>query len=386
MNNQTLINFIRETYSSDDLIPLHEPTFLGNEKKYVSDTLDSTFVSSIGGYVGDFERAIEDYTQCKKAVAVVNGTTALYTALYCAGITRGDLVITQALTFVATCNAIKQLGAEPVFIDVSSISLGLCPLSTKAWLEDNAFVNEYGECLHKKTNRKIKAILPMHTFGHPVDLNEFVEICENWCLTLIEDAAESLGSLYRGKHTGTFGKFSAISFNGNKIITTGGGGAVLCGELIDAQKTKHITTTARIADGYHFSHDEVGFNYRMPNINAALGCAQFEYLHHFVKQKWRLASRYQAFFEGSIYDFFTEPDYAQSNYWLNTIICPNIVSRDKLLKATNDQKILTRPVWRLMHHLPMFKDSIRGNLSVSEDLEGRLLNLPSTPVKGDSYA
>ena len=380
MNNK-LIQFVRDTYQTNDFIPLHAPTFSGNEKTYVTDTIESTFVSSVGKYVEDFEKHIEAYTGTAKAVAAVNGTAALHTALYMAGVKADDLVITQALTFVATCNALFHMGAEPIFVDVSKISLGLCPQATSDFLDDNAVVNNEGECIHKNSGRRIKAVVPMHTFGHPVELDELLTVCLKWNLVLVEDAAESLGSFYKGKHTGTIGDFSAISFNGNKIITTGGGGMVLCKHLDDGVHTRHVTTTAKVPHPYEFYHDEPGFNYRLPNLNAALGCAQMEVLPEFLEQKRLLAGKYQTLFSDSEFQFVVEPKYAQSNYWLNAIICPDKVSRDLLLKETNEQGVMTRPIWQLMHRLPMFKNSFRGDLKVSEWVEAHLINLPSSPIK-----
>ncbi|MGH1487598.1 MAG: LegC family aminotransferase [Cellvibrionaceae bacterium] len=380
MNNQTVIDFIQSFYQTKEFIPLHAPVFCGDEKKYVLDAIDSTYVSSVGQYVDDFEKSIELYTGCAKAVAVVNGTAALHIALYMAGVERGDLVITQALTFVATCNALYHMGAMPVFLDISPLSLGLCPKITQAWLDENAQLNDKGECIYAATGQKIKAIVPMHTFGHPVDLEGFQIVCKQWNITLVEDAAESLGSLYKNVHTGTIARFSALSFNGNKTITTGGGGAILFSDKKDAERAKHITTTAKVPHLYEFYHDEAGFNYRMPNLNAALGCAQMKNLNRFIRCKRYLASCYANFFKGSQYEFFQEPDYAVSNYWLNAVVCENEKVRDKLLQETNDKGVMTRPVWQLMHRLPMFSKAIKGDLSISESLEKRLVNLPSTPV------
>lgn len=381
---QQLIQFVQETYQTQDFIPLHAPTFQGNEKKYVDDTIESTFVSSVGKYVDQFELEIEQFTQCKKAVATMNGTAALHTALYMAGVKAGDLVITQALTFVATCNALFHMGAEPIFVDASKISLGLCPKAAAIYLEQNAKINDKGDCVHKQTGQRIRAIIPMHTFGHPVELDELLVVCKKWNLILVEDAAESLGSFYKGRHTGTIGQFGALSFNGNKIITTGGGGMVLCDNKDVGQHTRHVTTTAKVPHPYEFYHDEPGFNYRLPNLNAALGCAQMEGLKKTLANKRALAIRYQEFFVGSEYQFVTEPSYAKSNYWLNAIICPDVESRNLLLKQTNEHKVMTRPIWQLMHRLPMFKNAMRGDLSVSEWLEAHLVNLPSTPTKNAS--
>lgn len=377
--NKKFIDFVQDIYGTKEFIPLHAPTFSGNEKKYVENTIDSTFVSSVGQYVNDFEIGVEAYTGSAKAIAVVNGTAALHTALYMAGVRSKDLVITQALTFVATCNALYHMGASPVFIDVSRESLGLCPKAVEIWLEENAIINDSGACIHSVTRQRISAIVPMHTFGHPVEIDELQHVCDKWHIPLVEDAAESLGSFYKGRHTGTLSSFSALSFNGNKIITTGGGGMVLCQTLEDGDKAKHITTTAKVPHPYEFFHDEPGFNYRMPNLNAALGCAQLEVLPSFVESKRKLAEKYGSLFEGSDFDFIKEPSYAKSNYWLNAVVCSDKTLRDHFLQDTNSARVMTRPVWTLMHRLPMFTDCFRGDLRMSEWLEERLVNLPSSP-------
>ncbi|CAM4089658.1 LegC family aminotransferase [Vibrio neonatus] len=379
MKETSIVEFVRDIYQTNDFIPLHAPTFNGNEKAYVMETLDSTFVSSVGKFVDDFEKKIEEYTGSAKAVATVNGTAALHAALYMAGVKQGDLVITQALTFVATCNALHHMGAEPIFVDVSPVSLGLCPKAVDEYLNEYAEQTEAG-CVHKTTGQRIQAVVPMHTFGHPVELDELLAVCLKWNITLVEDAAESLGSFYKGRHTGTIGDFGAVSFNGNKVITTGGGGMVLCKTLELGQRTKHITTTAKVPHPYEFFHDEAGFNYRMPNLNAALGCAQMEVLENYLEKKRRLADAYKAFFEKSEFKFVVEPEYAQSNYWLNAIICPDKQSREGMLSVTNAAGVMTRPIWQLMHRLPMFKNAMRGDLSYSEFIEAHLINIPSTPV------
>ncbi|MGO0305856.1 LegC family aminotransferase [Endozoicomonas acroporae] len=379
--NQQLIEFIRDIYRTNEFIPLHAPTFAGNERDYVLQTIESTFVSSVGKFVDQFEQQIQAYTGSTRAVATVNGTAALHAALYLAGVKHGDLVLTQALTFVATCNALYHLGAQPVFIDIERASLGLCPEAMSEWLTRNAEIDDSGQCRHKASGAVIKAAMPMHTFGHPAKLDELITVCEQWHLALIEDAAESLGSFYKGQHTGTFGQFGALSFNGNKVITTGGGGMLLCRSEAEGEHAKHVTTTAKRPHPYEFFHDEPGFNYRLPNINAALGCAQLEVLPAMLANKRQLATHYARFFCNSDYVFVEEPDYASSNYWLNALICPEKRSRDELLKATNDQGVMTRPVWTLMHRLPMFTEALRGDLTNSEWLEARLVNLPSSPTE-----
>ncbi|HAV2162196.1 TPA: LegC family aminotransferase [Enterobacter cloacae] len=380
MNIKSIVEFIRDVYKTDEFIPLHAPVFNGNEKQYVLDTLDSTFVSSVGKYVDDFERKIESFTGTARAVATVNGTAALSAALYLAGVKRGDLVITQALTFVATCNALYHLGAEPVFTDISPVSLGLCPVALEYWLNENAELTEKG-CVHRKTHQVIRAVVPMHTFGHPAELDELVAVCKKWHIILVEDAAESLGSFYKGKHTGTLGEYGALSFNGNKIITTGGGGMVLCRSSEAGVRAKHVTTTAKVPHPYEFYHDEPGFNYRMPNLNAALGCGQMERLDSFITQKRGLAQRYEKFFAGSEFNFVKEPEYAQSNYWLNAVICENLDARNEMLAQMNEDKVMVRPIWKLMHRLPMFEHAMRDELKNSEQIEARLINLPSSPME-----
>lgn len=375
-----LIKLVRDIYATNEFIPLHAPVFMGNEQAYLAETIDSTFVSSVGKFVDEFEQKIQDFTHTARTIATVNGTATLHTALHLTGIQAGDLVITQALTFVATCNALYHMGAKPIFIDIEPNAFGLCPKATSSWLSENAVLDANGQCRHKESGAAIKAIMPMHTFGHPVQLDELLLICEEWNLVLIEDAAESLGSYYKSQHTGTLGRFGTLSFNGNKVITTGGGGMLLCRDQEDGVKAKHITTTAKAPHAYEFYHDEPGFNYRMPNLNAALGCAQMEQLEVILANKRVTAERYAEFFENSDYKFVKEPEYARSNYWLNAIVCPDLDSRNKLLETTNAQGVMTRPVWQLMHRLPMFADALRGDLTNSEWAEARLVNLPSSVV------
>ena len=380
-NMQTeLIKLVQNIYSTNEFIPLHAPSFSGNEQKYVTETITSTFVSSVGKFVDEFEQKVQQVTGSAKAIATVNGTAALHSALYLANVRAGDLVITQALTFVATCNALYHMGAKPIFIDIERKAFGLCPVATEQWLSENAFIDEQGQCRHKDSKAAIKAVMPMHTFGHPVQIDELLTVCQNWNLTLIEDAAESLGSYYKGKHTGTLGRFGALSFNGNKVITTGGGGMILCQNQEDGIKAKHLTTTAKVPHPYEFYHDEAGFNYRMPNLNAALGCAQIEQLEAKLASKRLIAEQYLQFFENTDYCFVVEPEYARSNYWLNAVVCPDASARDSLLETTNKQGVMTRPVWQLMHRLPMFANELKGDLANSEWAEARLVNLPSSPI------
>lgn len=377
---KTLIEFVQELYQTNDFIPLHAPSFVGNEKKYICDTIDSTFVSSVGQYVDQFEDQVQKFTGAEKAVATASGTSALHVCLYMAGVRSGDLVITQALTFVATCNVIHHMGAKPVFVDVSRTSLGLCPRALAEYLKEHAVIDDKGLCVHKESGEVYRSVVAMHTFGHPVELDELLKVCDDWNILLVEDAAESLGSLYKGWHTGTFGEYGAISFNGNKIITTGGGGMILCRNEQDGARVKHLTTTAKKPHPYEFFHDESGFNYRLPNLNAALGCAQMEVLSSHIERKRVIAERYKRFFENSEFGFVTEPEYAKSNYWLNAVICPDGESREHLLRETNENGVMTRPVWTLMHRLPMFQSAYSGDLSTSEWLEACLVNLPSSPA------
>ena len=374
---EPLIKFIREQHRSNDFIPLHAPVFIGREREYLADTIDSTFVSSVGAYVDRFEGEIAAYTGSPRAVATMNGTAALHIALQLAGVKHRDLVITQPLTFIATCNAISYCSAEPVFVDVDRHTLGLSPVALSAWLEEHAQLDDAGTCRTKSDGRVVRACLPMHTFGHPVDLDGLLAVCHRWNLVLVEDAAESLGSYYKGRHTGTFGTLGTLSFNGNKIITTGGGGMILSREALGV-RAKHLTTTAKKPHPYEYVHDEVGYNYRLPNLNAALGCAQLEQLESFIAQKRALASRYAVQLNGSDLDFFSEPSDCRSNYWLNAVLCENLQHRDALLKATNDNGVMTRPVWALMNHLPMYSNCRCGPLTNAEWLEARIVNLPSS--------
>jgi len=369
---------------SEGNIALHEPRFAGNELKYLQECIDTGWVSSVGKFVDQFEAMLAEYTGAKYAIAAVNGTAALHICLKLAGVTQGDEVLAPALTFVATANAVTYCGAIPHFVDSEEKTLGLDPHKLESYLAEIAEVRS-DVCFNKLTGRRIKAVVPMHTFGHPVDLDPLIELCTRYKLELIEDAAESLGSYYKGRHTGNWGLASALSFNGNKVITTGGGGAILTNDGALAKLAKHITTTAKVPHKWEFYHDMVGYNYRLPNINAALGCAQLEQLPLFLESKRSLASRYrEAFKEIGGIRFFTEPDFAKSNYWLNVLLLDEdrAARRNDLLKITNDEGILTRPAWNLMHKLPMFKESPKMELSVAESLERRIINIPSSAVLG----
>ncbi|WP_297791910.1 LegC family aminotransferase [uncultured Marinobacter sp.] len=374
-----LIQFVRDYFGTNEFIPLHAPVFPGREKEYVADTIESTFVSSVGAYVDRFEQDMASYTGSPKAVATVNGTAALHIALKLAGVEAGDLVITQPLTFVATCNAIAYCNAEPVFIDVDRDTLGLSAKALEAWLEEHANLDSEGVCRTRTDNKVVRACVPMHTFGHPADLDRLVSVTRRWNIALIEDAAESLGSYYKGQHTGTFGVLGTLSFNGNKIMTTGGGGMILTGEALET-RAKHLTTTAKKPHPFEYIHDELGYNYRLPNLNAALGCAQMEQLETFIEAKRALAGSYEGLFSGTNLEFVKEPAECRSNYWLNAVICDDKAHRDELLEATNQQGVMTRPIWALMNHLVMYQSCRRGDLSNAEWLEARVVNLPSSVV------
>lgn len=362
------------------VIPLHQPEFSGNEWKYLKDCLDSTFVSSVGAYVDRFEADLAAYTGAKHAVAVVNGTAALHVALLMAGVQTGDEVLVPALTFVATANAVHQAGAIPHFVDVSRKTLGMDAEALAEWLGVTAEISQ-GVCRNRETGRQIKAVVPMHTFGHPCDMEGICKVAEIYHLTVVEDAAESLGSLYGNRHPGTLGLAGAVSFNGNKTITTGGGGAILTNDPSLAKQAKHITTTAKVPHRWEYVHDEAGFNYRLPNLNAALGCAQLEQLSGFVQSKRLLFDRYQMALDGMVeVELFREPEGCASNYWLQTIVLDQLYAgeRDAVLAALNDDGLMSRPVWRLLHRLAPYQGCPQAPLPVSEDLEARLVNIPSS--------
>ncbi|MDN3686534.1 LegC family aminotransferase [Cyclobacterium jeungdonense] len=371
------IEFIRSKFPKGDFIPLHVPVFQGNERKYVMDTLDSTFVSSVGSYVDLAEKMMEDITRTNKAVAVVNGTSGLQIALQLAGVKSGEEVITQALTFVATANAIHYSGAEPIFLDVDDDTMGLSPKAVVRFLEKFAEKKKKG-VIHKKTGKRIAACVPMHTCGFPVHMDELVAVCNEWNIPIVEDAAESLGSYYKGRHTGSFGKLGVFSFNGNKIVTSGGGGMIVTQEEDLGKFGKHLTTTAKVPHPYEYVHDHIGYNYRMPNINAALVCAQIEQLNFFVENKRQLASDYQNFFPSQGIKFRTELEGTRINYWLMCIELENLAQRNKFLKETNDSKTMTRPIWQLMYRLPMYRHCFRDEQKNAEYLEERIVNIPSS--------
>ncbi len=364
----------------DKPIGLHQPSFRGNEWKYLKDCLDTGWVSSVGKYVDQFEQELAKFVGVKHAVAVVNGTAALHVCLLLSEVKANDEILVPALTFVATANAIKYCNAIPHFVDSDFKSLGVDPAKLGSYLESISDMRSDG-CYNKKTGRRIRALLPVHTFGHPVDLEPLVEIAKRFKLILIEDAAESLGSLYKNHHTGTYGQVSATSFNGNKIMTTGGGGAVLTNDSSVAKLAKHMTTTAKLPHQWAFTHDRVGYNYRLPNINAALGCAQLEQLPHFIEQKRHLADAYRKTLSSiKGVQFFVEPEYARSNYWLNTLILNSstFAERDLLLEAFHSKNIQARPAWQLMHTLSMYADCPRMDLTQAQQLELKIVNVPSS--------
>lgn len=359
---------------------LHEPTFAGNEKKYLAECVDSTFVSSVGPFVTRFEQELAGYTGVKFAVATANGTAALHTCLLLAGVKRDDEVLVPALTFVATANAVAYCNAVPHFVDSSWKTLGICPEKLADYLGAVAERRVDGT-YNKKTNRKISACIPMHTFGHPVDMDPLVDLCNAYTIPVIEDAAEALGSLYKGKHIGNAGALSALSFNGNKIITTGGGGAILTNDEALAKKAKHLTTTAKVPHAWEFDHDMVGYNYRMPNINAALGCAQLEQLDKFIDQKRRLAQTYRKLFLGvDGVTVFEEPAHATSNYWLNCLVLSERFrpERDTILKTLNDNGVMMRPCWKLMNQLSMYKECPSADLHTATEIVQSVINIPSS--------
>lgn len=435
MNYQHIIDFIRSLYPNRDFIPLHEPYFGGNEKKYLADCVDSTFVSSVGKYVGIFEEMIRDFTGAKYAIATVNGTAALHVALKLAGVEQGDLVITQPLTFIATCNAISYCGAEPVFVDIDRDTLGMSPDSLEAWLSANTVIDD-GACYylpridanektrmnanraqeqgHKRVveqnasnarndqllsqtpdnplvdirdlslvnisgKQQISACVPMHTFGHPCRIDRIIDICNRYHIPVVEDSAESIGSYYKGQHTGTFGKLGILSFNGNKTITTGGGGMIITNDDELGPLAKYITTTAKKPHPWKFEHDMVGFNYRLPNVNAALGCAQMERLKDILENKRNTAHAYRDYFSQlAEIEYIPEPSDTISNYWLNVILLKNLEEREAFLKQSNESKAMTRPAWILMNELVMFNSALTANLSISQEISDRLVNIPSS--------
>lgn len=364
-----------------EVVPLHEPTFNDKEIEYVTDCIKTGWVSSVGSYVTQFEESLAKFVGVKYAIAVVNGTAALHIALKIVGVEANEEVLIPSLTFIATANAVSYLNAVPHFVDVNEETLGIDPLRLEKYLEA---ITEFrnGELFNKETNRRIKALVPMHTFGHPCEMEEIVRICDEFNLILVEDAAESLGSYYMGKHTGSYGKVSAISFNGNKIVTTGGGGAILTNDLELANYAKHITTTSKVPHNWEYIHDEIGYNYRMPNINAAIGCAQLEKMSDFIYQKRQLTNVYTNLVNNlSNVRLFTEPSNSKSNYWLQTLVLDETLNRDEFLTFLNNNGIISRPIWKPMHMLEMYKKCPKMELKITESLYMRIINIPSTPVE-----
>lgn len=372
-----LIQCVRDIYGAEHPVPLHRPVFAGSERQDLVDCIDSNFVSSVGEKVTEFERRVAEFTGTRFGVAVVNGTNALQVALRLVGVTPNTEVITQALTFVATCNAIAYAGAEPVLLDVDRATLGLSPDALEAFLHEHGERRD-GGCYNRSTGRRIAACQPMHTFGHPVRIDEIVRICQDWGIPLVEDAAESLGSLYQDRHTGAFGRLGVFSFNGNKIITTGGGGMIVTDDEALARRAKHLTTTARADNTYEYIHDELGYNFRMPNLNAALGCAQMDQLPGFLSAKRALAEGYRDFCAQHGIEFVTEPAGARSNHWLNAVVLDSRADRDAFLQETNNNGIMTRPIWRLMSKLSMYAHCQQDALATAQWLEDRVVNLPSS--------
>lgn len=369
--------FIRQQFGDQSPIPLHEPRFCGNEKNYLNDCIDSTFVSSVGEYVYRFEQSVANFTGSGHAVAVVNGTQGLFVALKALGVDSNCEVLTQSLTFVATANAINYTGAAPVFLDVDHTTMGLSPNTLKKFLNQHTTVRN-GQRINKSSGRIISACLPMHTCGHPCKIVEIADICAENGINLIEDAAESLGTFVGKRHTGRFGRIGTFSFNGNKVITTGGGGLLITDEEELAKKLRHLTTTAKVPHPWEFIHDQVGYNFRMPNINAALGLAQMEQLPNFLKKKRQLASNYRGFFRNGDIEYLDEPDGSQSNFWLNTILLPSEKLKETFLEQANQQGIGARPLWRPMHLLEMYRHCQRDAQTTAEKIYQRAVNIPSS--------
>lgn len=368
---------IRTIYSSDSSIPLHAPAFRGNEKHYLEECIDSTFVSSVGPFVDRFEQIVASVAGTKFAVAVANGTEALHIALLLAGVKPNELVLTQALTFVATANAISYCGAHPCFVDISKTTLGMSPASLEHFLAENTVYRD-GKLVEKRTNRRIAACVPVHVFGHPCEIDKIIEICDKFNLPVVEDAAEAVGSKFANRSAGSWGKIGVFSFNGNKIVTCGGGGALVTHDENIAKMAKHLTTTAKLSHAWEYKHDMVGYNYRLPNLNAALACAQLEQLEQFIASKRAIADEYLHFFSAMGVQFVQEPPNAYSNYWLNAILLKDREERNRFLTYTNERGVMTRPCWTLMHRLPMYAEAPRSDLPVSEWIEDRLVNIPSS--------
>ena len=377
MLSEDFVEEARRLFATNDFIPLHAPVFVGREKDFLIDCIDSTFVSSVGEYVDRLEAMVCELTGSKYAVAVSNGTTALHIALLAAGVKPSTEVIMPALTFVATANAVSYCGANPVFIDIERETLGLCPMAVRKFFEEYCEV-QGGECINRQTGSVISACLPVHIFGHPCCIESLVAICNEFSVPVVEDAAESLGSRIGGKHTGTYGQLGTFSFNGNKIVTCGGGGVIVTDNLELAEWVKHVTTTAKAPHPYKYFHTELGYNYRLPNLNAALACAQLECLEKFILNKRQLTDKYRDFFGNRNADLVEGRPGSSSNYWLNAIILPSEKERDHFLETTNAAGVMTRPVWELMSQLPMYQNVQCHGLETSEWIQKRLVNIPSS--------
>jgi perosamine synthetase len=378
MDFKKVTDFIKTLYPQMEMIPLHAPVFRGNEKKYLAECIDSTFVSYVGRFVADFEKETANFTGSKHAIATANGTLALHAALILADVKRDDEVICPALTFVATANAITYCSAIPLFCDSEKETLGINVAVLEEYLHKNTQKNEKGECINKLTGRRIRACVPMHTFGHPVKIDQLVALCEKYNIIVIEDAAESLGSSYKNKHTGTFGKIGVLSYNGNKTITTGGGGMILTDDDTIAKRAKHITTTAKIPHRWEYVHDEIGYNYRLTNVAAAIGLAQMEKINEYLAIKRNTAQLYADFFAANGVHFFTEQENCKVNYWLNCVILKDRQEREAFLEFSNGNGVMTRPIWTLMNKLPMFGNSPKTSLEGAQWLEDRVVNIPSS--------
>lgn len=385
MSPETFIAFVRARAGDSEFVPLHAPEFGDIEKRLVMETIDSTFVSSVGQFVDQFEADLASYTGSAYAVAVTNGTAGLHLAMHALGIGPGDLVITQSLSFIATSNAIQQTGAHPVYVDVNEQTLGMDPAALDHWLSRETWRDSQGVLRSRSSNARIAAIVPMHTLGHPVDISGILKVAGAHALPVVEDAAESLGSWDGNSHTGTQGDLGVLSFNGNKILTTGGGGAVLCQDAAMAQRLKALSTTAKISHPFRFQHAEFAFNYRLPNLNAALGCAQLTRLEERLAEKRRLAMAYKDLFRGSDPIFVEEPAGTRSNYWLNAIVCPTPELAEHWLETTNAAGVMTRPMWEPMHRSQVYKDCERGELPVTERQADCIVCLPSSAGLGRGW-
>ncbi len=374
----SFIRFVRELYQTNEDIQLHIPVFTDDDKTTLCDAIDSTFVSSVSAYVGKFEQKLCDFTRSSYAVSVVNGTAALHLAMYLSGVSKKTEVITQSLSFVATGNAILYTGAAPVFVDISPDTLGMSPIALSAFLEEHGELRENGT-YNRLTGRRISACVPMHTFGHPCEIDKIIDICKRWAIVVIEDAAEALGSFYHDRHCGCFGELGVLSFNGNKTITTGGGGAMLMDSSLTADRSRHLSTTAKMPHAWEFVHDKLGFNYRLPGLNAALGYSQMNSLDSLLEEKRQIAMAYRKWAHDNGFYFVIEPKNAKSNFWLNTLLMEDKQQRDAFLEATNQRGIMTRPPWNPLHTLPCFTKCLCGDLTITDDIFGRAVNIPSSP-------